>query len=193
MSPGKDKIKILGLSGSLRGGSFNTALLRVARELAPESVEIEIHDLHAVPFYDGDVEEQGTPVAVAALRRAIDEADAVLVATPEYNHGTSGVLKNAIDWASRPAGESVLTGKPVAIMGVGAGGGTRAAQAQVRASLEHLEARVIDDPEVAITNFWERFDESGELVDEEARESIGELVARLVEVAALEREPALAA
>ncbi|MDX6651635.1 MAG: hypothetical protein QOJ38_416 [Solirubrobacterales bacterium] len=186
------KIKILGLSGSLRAGSYNTALLRTAAELAPEGVEIEIHDLRDLPFYDADVEEQGAPFAVAALRRAIADADAVLIATPEYNHGTTGVLKNAIDWASRPVKESALTGKPVAIMGTGAGGGTRAAQAQVRSSLDLLEAQTLDGPEVAISNFWERFDEEGNLSDDEARERIGELVRGLVETVE-SRHPALAA
>ena len=109
--------KILGISGSLRERSYNTALLRAAAELAPPAAEIEVFDLSAIPLYNDDVEAAGDPEPVAALRAAVAEADALLLATPEYNRGTSGVLKNAIDWLSRPALASVLRWKPVAIMG----------------------------------------------------------------------------
>ena len=128
--------KILGISGSLRERSYNTALLRAAAELVPPDAEIELFDLAAIPLYNDDVESAGDPAPVAELRAAVAEADALLLATPEYNRGTSGVLKNAIDWLSRPALASVLRWKPVAIMGASSGrGGTRRAQQQVRDAL----------------------------------------------------------
>jgi hypothetical protein len=118
--------RILAISGSLRERSYNRALLRAAEELAPAGVKIEEFDLSPIPFYDGDVEAAGDPASVVALRAAVAEADGVLIATPEYNRGTSGVLKNAIDWLSRPALASVLRWKPVAVIGASTGrGGTR--------------------------------------------------------------------
>ena len=165
--------KILGISGSLRERSYNRALLRAARELAPAGVEIEEFDLSPIPFYDGDVEAAGDPGSVLALRAAVAEADGVLIATPEYNRGTSGVLKNAIDWLSRPALASVLRWKPVAIMGASTGrGGTRRAQQQVRDALLYPGAIVLEEPEVALAVAWEHFDEDGRLVDENTRDSI---------------------
>jgi chromate reductase, NAD(P)H dehydrogenase (quinone) len=169
--------RILGISGSLRERSYNRALLRAARELAPEDVEIVEFDLSPIPFYDGDVEAAGDPASVAALRAAVAEADGLLLATPEYNRGTSGVLKNAIDWLSRPALASVLRWKPVAIMGASTGrGGTRRAQQQVRDALLYPGAIVLEEPEVALAVAWEHFDEDGRLVDEKTRDSIRALL-----------------
>ncbi|MEP6909844.1 MAG: NADPH-dependent FMN reductase [Actinomycetota bacterium] len=174
--------RILAISGSLRERSYNRALLRAARELAPDGVEIEEFDLSRIPFYDGDVEAAGDPEPVAALRAAVAEADGLLIATPEYNRGTSGVLKNAIDWLSRPALASVLRWKPVAIMGASTGrGGTRHAQAQVRGALLFPGAVVIEEPEVLVHLAWERFDADGELVDEKTKDDIRELLHALVE------------
>jgi chromate reductase len=174
--------RILAISGSLRERSYNRALLRAARELAPEGVEIEEYDLSPVPFYDGDVEAAGDPDAVVALRAAVAEADAILIATPEYNRGTSGVLKNAIDWLSRPALASVLRWKPVAIIGASTGrGGTRRAQQQVRDALLYPGAIVLEEPEVAVPVAWEHFDEDGRLVDEKTQASIRALVEGLAE------------
>ena len=137
--------RILGISGSLRERSYNTALLRAAAELAPPDVELEIFDLSEIPLYNDDVEAVGDPEPVARLRAAVAEADALLIATPEYNRGTSGVLKNAIDWLSRPALASVLRWKPVAIMGASSGrGGTRRAQQQVRDALDFPGAVVVE-------------------------------------------------
>ena len=128
-------MQVLGIAGSLRSASYNRALLRAARELAPAGAEIVDFDLRELPFYDGDVEAAGDPEAVAAFKDAIRAADALLIATPEYNHGLPGVLKNAIDWASRPALASPLAGKPVAIMGASTGrGGTRSKIGPVIAS-----------------------------------------------------------
>jgi len=174
--------RILAISGSLRERSYNRALLRAARDLAPAGVEIEEDDLSPIPFYDGDVEAAGDPEPVVALRTAVAEADAVLIATPEYNRGTSGVLKNAIDWLSRPALASVLRWKPVAVIGSSTGrGGTRRAQQQVRDALLYPGAIVLDEPEVALPVAWEHFDEDGRLMDEKTRDSIRALVEGLAE------------
>jgi chromate reductase len=173
--------RILAISGSLRERSYNRALLRAAEELAPAGVKIEEVDLSPIPFYDGDLEAVGDPEPVAELRAAVAEADALLIATPEYNRGTSGVLKNAIDWLSRPALASVLRWKPVAVMGTSTGrGGTRRAQQQVRDALLYPGAIVLEEPEVALPVAWEHFDEDGRLVDEKTRDSIRGLLEGLV-------------
>ena len=169
--------RILGISGSLRERSYNRALLQAARELAPKGVEIEEFDLAAIPLYNPDLEAAGDPEPVAALRDAVRNADALLLATPEYNRGTSGVLKNAIDWLSRPAMASILRWKPTAVIGASTGrGGTRRAQQQVRDALLFPGAIVLDEPEVAVPLAWEHFDEDGRLVDERIRESIRTLL-----------------
>ena len=173
--------RILAISGSLRERSYNRALLRAARELAPDGVEVVEFDISVLPFYDGDVEAAGDPEPVVALRAAVADADAVLIATPEYNRGTSGVLKNAIDWLSRPALASVLRWKPVGIVGASTGrGGTRRAQQQVRDALLFPGAIVLEEPEVALPVAWEHFDEDGRLVDERTRDSIRDLLETLV-------------
>jgi chromate reductase len=173
--------RILGISGSLRDRSYNRALLQAARELAPDGVEVEEFDLAAIPLYDPDVEAAGDPLPVAALREAVRNADALLFATPEYNRGTSGVLKNAIDWLSRPAMASVLRWKPTAVIGASTGrGGTRRAQQQVRDALLFPGAIVLDEPEVAVALAWESFEEDGRLVDERVRDSIRALLEGLV-------------
>jgi chromate reductase len=174
--------RILAISGSLRERSFNRALLRAAGEVAPEGVEIEEFDLSPIPFYNSDLEAAGDPEPVAALKAAVAEADALLLATPEYNRGTSGVLKNAIDWLSRPALASVLRWKPAAVIGASSGrGGTRRAQAQVRDALLFPGAVVLERPEVLVPLAWERFDADGRLVDDKTRESIRALLDALVE------------
>ena len=176
--------RILGISGSLRERSYNTALLRAAAGLAPPDAELEIFDLSAIPLYNDDVESVGDPEPVAELRAAVAEADALLIATPEYNRGTSGVLKNAIDWLSRPALASVLRWKPVAIMGASSGrGGTRRAQQQVRDALLFPGAVVVEEPEVAVPIAWERFDPDLQLTDENVGAAITELLAGLVKLA----------
>ncbi len=187
--------RILGISGSLREASYNRALLRAAADLAPPGVEIEEFDLAQIPLYDADVEALGDPEPVAQLRAAVRDADALLLATPEYNRGTSGVLKNAIDWLSRPALASVLRWKPAAVIGASTGrGGTRHAQQQVRDSLVFPGAAVLEEPEVAVPLAWERFDAEGKLTDERMRESLQELVEALAETAEArrpEREPVI--
>jgi chromate reductase len=177
-------MRILGIAGSLREGSYNRALLRTARELLPAGVELVEHEIGTLPFYDGDVEAAGDPEAVVRFKQAIREANAVLIATPEYNRGVPGVLKNAIDWASRPPLASPLTGKPVAIMGASTGrGGTARAQEQLRAALEFSRAAVLEQPEVLVPEAFMRFDEQGELVDGGIRAELAELLDTLVGVA----------
>ena len=186
-----DPIRILAVSGSLRERSFNRALLRAAAELAPPGVELVEADLAPIPLYDGDVEASGAPPAVEELRAAVREADALLLATPEYNRGTSGVLKNAIDWLSRPALASVLRWKPVAIMGATTGrGGTRRAQEQVREALLFPGAEVVEGHDVAIPLARDVFDaEGGRLVDERARAAVAELLEALAEAARASSAP----
>ena len=177
-------MKLLGIAGSLRQGSYNRSLLRAARELLPEGVELVELDLRGLPLYDGDVEAAGDPEPVVALKEAIREADALLIATPEYNRGIPGGLKNAVDWASRPPLGSPLTGKPVALMGASTGrGGTALAQQQLRQALEFSRADVLDEPQLLVPEAFMRFDEHGELVDEGVRTELAELLDTLVHVA----------
>jgi chromate reductase len=178
-------MRLLGIAGSLREGSYNRGLLRAASELAPEGVELVELDLRGLPFYDGDLEAAGDPESVTALKEAIRDADALLIATPEYNRGLPGVLKNAIDWASRPALASPLAGKPVAIMGATTGfAGTARAQQQLRDALEFPGAVVLQQPEVLVSEAYLRFDEHGDLVDEQTREEISALLGALTRVPA---------
>ena len=160
-----DGVKVLGLAGSLREASFNRGLLRAARGVAPAGVELVEFDLRSLPHFDADEERLGDPEPVAAFKEAIREADALLIATPEYNRGTSGVLKNAIDWASRPALASPLAGKVVGLMGASAGmRGTASAQQQVRDALGFSRADVLEES-VLVPTAYEKFEADGTLVD----------------------------
>ena len=186
-------IRLLGIAGSLRSASFNRALLRAAAELAPSGVEITIFgELGALPFYDGDVEAAGDPLAVRSLRSAIDLADAILFVTPEYNDGTSAVLKNAIDWASRPP-QRALAGKLAAVMGAsvtptGARGGIES----VKRSLRRAGAEVLDE-QVAIPSAADVFDPDLRLADPLVRAEVAGLVATLAAQARVRAEEKLAA
>jgi chromate reductase, NAD(P)H dehydrogenase (quinone) len=184
-------LRIVAISGSLRERSFNRALLRAAAELAPPGMELVELDISQLPHYDGDVEAGPGHKRVDELRAAVREADGVLLATPEYNRGTSGVLKNAIDWLSRPALVSVLRWKPVAVIGATTGrGGTRRAQQQVRDALNFPGAEVVDGPEVAIALARDAFDEEGgRLVDEDAREALAGLLEALAAAARGSAQP----
>jgi len=162
-------MRVLGIAGSLRSASYNRGLLRAAQQLAPDGVEVDLLDIRDLPFYDGDVEAAGVPEPVQRLRDRIAAADAVVFATPEYNRGTSGVLKNAIDWASRPARQSVLDGKPVAVMGATTGiSGTANAQRQIREALLFPGAQTLPQ-ELLVSRAGEKFDEQGDLTDPETR------------------------
>jgi chromate reductase len=172
-----ETLRVCGIAGSLRAASFNRALLRAAQELAPEGMQIAPFDIGAVPLYNGDVEAAGDPPAVAALKAAIRDADALLIATPEYNFGVPGVLKNAIDWASRPPGKSPLNGKPAAIMGATPGlGGTGRAQMALRQSFVFTQTLVLVAPEVLVTRAQDKFDASGRLTDEATRGFVRKLL-----------------
>jgi chromate reductase len=161
-----DVVKVLGFAGSLRAGSFNWALLRAAQKLAPEGLTIGIFDLAVVPLYNGDVESAGDPPGVTALKDAIRVADAVLMVTPEYNHGVPGVMKNAVDWASRPARTAVLNSKPVGIIGASPGQvGTARAQSQLRQAFEFTNSYCMPQPEVLVFRAHEKFDAAGDLTD----------------------------
>ena len=180
-------LHVLGVAGSLRRGSYNRALLREACELAPEGVEIEPYDLAGIPFYDGDVEDQGDPDAVARFKERIRAADALLIVTPEYNGGIPGVLKNALDWASRPPGESPIEGKPAVVLGASPSpGGTAGAQEQLVRVLERSRAVPLEHPPVRIARAHEKFgddDATGSgprLVDDDARAAVRSALAGLV-------------
>lgn len=173
-------MKILGIAGSLRQGSFNRAALRAAQALVPAGVELEIADLAGIPPFNQD-EERQPPAAVVDLKRRVRAADAILISTPEYNYSIPGVLKNAIDWASRPHGDSAWTGKPVAIMGASIGMlGSARAQYHLRQVFVFLDMHPVNKPEVMIATAAQRFDERGELTDERSRELIRELLVALV-------------
>jgi chromate reductase, NAD(P)H dehydrogenase (quinone) len=177
---GDDVMRVLGFAGSLRTGSYNRMLLNAARETAPEGMSIEVFDLSPIPLYNQDVERRGDPEPVAAFKRAIAAADALLIVTPEYQQGVPGVLKNALDWASRPPGESALQGKPVAIMGATPGmTATARAQVQLRQTLNYNDSHAVLRPEVLISRAYERFDESGRLTDEVAAKLVRQLLAAL--------------
>ncbi len=184
MSSAQDSpLVVCGIAGSLRTGSLNRALLRAARELAPVGMEIRIfHGMADIPLYNQDVEALGDPEPVQALKRAIGEADALLVVTPEYNHGVPGVLKNAIDWASRPAGGSVLARKPAAILGASPGvTGTARAQSQLRQAFVFTNTPVVPQPEILVYRAHEKFDADGRLTDEKTREFVGKLLRELAD------------
>jgi chromate reductase, NAD(P)H dehydrogenase (quinone) len=176
-------VKVLGVSGSLRDGSHNTALLRAAAELLPDGVEFELWDgLKAVPPYDEDDDVEPAPAAVAALRDAIAGADAILFSTPEYNHSLPGQLKNALDWASRPLATNALRDKPVAVVGASKGAfGAVWAQAELRKVLAATGGRVVDG-EVAVGHAHERFARDGALEDEGLRRQLAEVVEALLAV-----------
>ena len=167
-------IRVAGICGSLREGSLNKGLLRAAVELAPAGMEIQIYTrLGDIPPYNDDVFQKGDPEPVADLKKFIGVADAILISTPEYNYGVPGVLKNAIDWASRPAGKSALNRKPAAILGCSPGlGGTIRAQHALRQSFVFTETHVMSQPEIKIPSAATLFDASAKLTDETTRQHV---------------------
>ncbi|MFM7227974.1 MAG: NADPH-dependent FMN reductase [Betaproteobacteria bacterium] len=174
---------ILGISGSLRQGSLNTAALRSCAALLPDGVTFSLADLAAVPLYNEDLRVQGLPPSVQQLREQIKAADAIVIATPEYNYSFPGVLKNAIDWASRPP-EQPFDGKPIALIGATPGGlGTSRAQYQLRQVFIYLNGHVLNRPEVMISAAPSKFDADGKLVDETTTENLRKLLTALCDVA----------
>jgi chromate reductase len=174
-------IKILGLVGSLRKGSYNKALMQAALELKPENVEIEIFDIAEIPSFNGDFENQ-PPQSVKDLKVKIKASDALLIATPEYNYSIPGVLKNAIDWASRPYFDKTFDGKPVAIMSASTGllGGARA-QYHLRQCFVFLNMHPLNRPEVIVPLASKQFDEKGTLTNQDTRDHIKQLLESLID------------
>jgi chromate reductase len=173
-------LTILGIAGSLRRASFNRGALRAAMALAPPGVTIQILEIDNLPLYNQDLEVDPPP-AVRTLRATVKAADAVLIATPEYNYSIPGVLKNALDWGSRPAAENAWRGKPAAILGATGGLlGTVRAQYHLRQMFVFLDVYALNKPEVMIGRAKEKFDSDGNLTDAETRERIKTLVESLV-------------
>lgn len=172
-------LRVLGISGSLRKGSFNTAVLQAAIELAPQGMIIETADLLSIPVYNEDVRATGVPDSVKRLCEAIAAAEALLIVTPEYNYSIPGVLKNAIDWASRPPNQP-FAGKPLAIMGASSGaGGTMRAQYHLRQVAVFLDMHPLNKPEVFVRSAQEKVDASGKLTDTATRKVIGDQLVAL--------------
>lgn len=183
-------MRVLGFSGSLRRQSYNSALLRAAQNLAPRGMEIDIYDLAPIPMYNEDVRMAGYPPVVARLREDIRSADALLIASPEYNRSVPALLKNAIDWASRRP-DQPFTGKPIAIMGVSNGAlGAAFANYHLRQIFVYLDARMLNGAEVMIGNGKMKFDDNGRLIDEPTRTFVA---AHLERLAALIAEGAASA
>jgi chromate reductase len=174
------KIKILGISGSLRTGSYNSAALRAAVELCPEDAEIDIYDISGFEPFNEDL-EPNPGEKVAEFKAAIRAADAILFSSPEYNYSVPGHLKNAIDWASRPYGDSAWDKKPALIMGASPGtGGTMRMQYHLRQIMVFLNMHPLNKPEVMISNCASKFDGQGNLTDEKTREYLREAIEALV-------------
>jgi chromate reductase, NAD(P)H dehydrogenase (quinone) len=184
-----DGITILGIAGSLRKESYNKGALRAARELCPQGAKLEIYDLAGLPLFNQDEERNPHP-KVVEFKQEIRAADAVLIATPEYNYSIPGVLKNAIDCASRPYGDSAWAGKPVALMSasIGAFGGVRA-QYHLRQCFVFLNMDCVLQPEVAIPMASQRFDGQGNLTDDTSNKLIGQLLQALVAKANAAKQP----
>jgi len=172
-------IHVVGFSGSLRAGSYNSALLRAAVELAPAGMNIDIVSLADIPLYNADIEAQGMPAPVQTFRERLASADALLIATPEYNYSVPGVLKNALDWASRGP-DSPLNQKPLAMMGAGGRFGTLRAQLHLRQIAMHNNMYPLNNPQVTVMRAWENFDAEGRLTDERSREALQSLLNEFV-------------
>ena len=173
-------VKILGFAGSLRKGSYNKALLRAALELVPKDAELQSFDLEGLPLFNQDLENEPTE-KVKEFKAKIRAADAILIVTPEYNYSIPGVLKNAIDCASRPYGDNAFEHKPVAIMGASIGmAGTARAQYHLRQSFVFLTCFALNQPEVMVPFAQDKIDENGNVTDEKTREKIRELLENLV-------------
>ena len=160
-------INILAFAGSLRKGSYNKALLKAAENLAPAAMNITIFDLEGIPLYNADIEAQGDPDRVVAFKKAIREANGLLIATPEYNHGVPAVTKNAIDWASRPAKKAPLNEKPVGILGASPGmTGSARGQSQLRQAFEFTNSYCMPQPEILVYRAHQKFNDNGSLTDD---------------------------
>lgn len=174
-------IEILGFTGSLRKDSFNKLLLKAAGRLLGDNARLELFDISKIPLYNQDVEMIGIPEPVRKFKDAIERADAILVATPEFNHSYPGVLKNAIDWASRPFGQNSFDGKPVAVTSAGPGMfGGLAAQDQLKQVLLALNMRLVTQPPVIVALAHQKFDSEGNLVDADTKRFLQQLLSNLI-------------
>ena len=174
-----DKVKILGIAGSLSTDSYNKLALKAAQALAPDETEIEVFDIEGIPLFNQDEEHKPSP-KVIEFKKKIRAADAILLVTPEYNYSIPGVLKNAIDAASRPYGDSAWHGKPVAVMGASVGTlGTARAQYHLRQMFVFLNMYAVNQPEVMIANASQKFDNEGNLTDDVAANLITQLLTNL--------------
>ena len=180
-------IRVVGISGSLRKNSYNRAALKAAQSLMPAGAVLKIAEIDGLPGFNQD-EEKNPPAKVAEFKAKIKAADAVLFVTPEYNYSIPGVLKNAVDWASRPYGDSAWKGKPVAVMGASPGAlGTARAQYHLRQCFVFLDMPVVNQPEVMIAQATDKFDADGNLKDDKAKELIGKLLANLCDLVKRQR------
>jgi chromate reductase, NAD(P)H dehydrogenase (quinone) len=181
MQTGISPFLVIGIAGSLRTRSFNRGLLRAAKDVAPDGMQITITDVAPIPFYNADVEAQGDPAPVAQMKAAVHQADALLIAVSKYNYGISDVLKNTIAWLSRPP-QLVLKDKPVALMGASPGmTGTTRAQLQLRQTFVYTQSPVMPPPpEVLVAYAQEKFDAGGQLTDKDTRARIQRLLEALV-------------
>jgi chromate reductase len=172
--------KVLGIVGSLRANSLNRAVMKVMSNMLPDWVEFETFDIGEIPHYNQDVEDSTVPGAVSELRQKVKEADLVLIASPEYNGSVSGVLKDALDWASRPYGESSFSGKPVAVLTAVSGrNGGRAVQTHLTLIIDYLGARLIGDP-VLVQLASQKFNEQFEMSDGETIDKLRNLADKIV-------------
>lgn len=180
MSSSSEPFSLLAISGSLRADSFNTRLLQACADLLPEGASLTVHDHHDLPLFNNDLEDAGPPASVLALREAIRHADALLISTPEYNHSISGVLKNVIDWASRPAFQGVLAGTPVGMLSAspGAVGGARAQQ-HLKPILLSAMAQVFPGPEVIVNHAGDKLD-GAQITHDGTRDFITKYLADLI-------------
>lgn len=170
-----NSVKVLAFAGSLRKESYNKKLLRAAKEQAPEQLDIEIYDLADIPLFNQDVEAEGDPAPVEKFKKAIRKADSVLIATPEYNHGVPGVTKNAVDWASRPPKKGPLNEKPVGVIGASPGvTGAARGQSQLRQAFEFTNSYCMPQPEVLLFKANKKFDDEGNLSDENSRKFLND-------------------
>lgn len=174
-----DTLHVLGISGSLRKKSFNTALLNEACRLAPKDMRIDVASIREIPHYDGDVEDDGFPQAVLDFRDRFQRADALLVATPEYNFSFPGVLKNVFDWLSRPPSQTITNGKPVAIMGAGGRLGSARAQYHLRQVCGCLSMVPLARPEIFVINTWEKFSPEGHITDPAIEKQVADMLVAL--------------
>jgi chromate reductase len=186
MASASGGVNVVGFAGSLRRASYNRALLRAATELAPPALHIVIHELDGIPLYNGDIEAADVPQSVVQLRDAVRKADGLLIATPEYNYGVPGVLKNTIDWLSRPPRDSALNGKVAALMGASPGMmGTARGQLQLRQAFVFTNTYALQQPEVLVGRAHEKFDADGRLVHQATRDVLATLLQRFADLIAL--------